>query len=133
MVSADTDFFKKVDQVDAVIGGDHGKGKLRMILMVLLRTNNPDDTIRKRFIVGKIECKKDTSDVLEKSLMKEQNEAMKAICEDKIFFVTTNPSTGEIRLRFASSVIEPGGRMFQFGHLYAVIWHSMLLFLARIT
>ena len=40
--------------------------------------------------------------------MKEHNEAMKDICKENIFFVTTNPNNGKIRLRFSLSEIEAG-------------------------
>ncbi len=52
----DADFAKQLTSVDMVVGGDHGKGKFRMVLMVLLRTNDTSKTRRRSFVVG--ECLK---------------------------------------------------------------------------
>ena len=65
--------------------------KFRIVLMILEQTDNPDEMIHKHFIVGEIECKKDTSEVLKKSLMKEHNEAMKAICKENRFLCNNQP------------------------------------------
>ena len=84
MVSADTDFFNKVYRFDLVFGSDNGKGKFRLVLMIILRIDNPVKTVCKRFIFGKIECMRDTAEVLKNYFMKEQNEPMEVICKEYI-------------------------------------------------
>ena len=47
IIAEDVKFFSQVIGVDIVVGGDHGKGKFRMVLMVVLRTANATKTKRK--------------------------------------------------------------------------------------
>jgi hypothetical protein len=74
------DSFKLLKHADIVVGGDpHGKGKFRMVMMPLLGFKNPAENKRQQFIVGEIDCKKDTSEVLKQTFMLEQNDALKRI------------------------------------------------------
>jgi hypothetical protein len=64
------------------IGGDHGKGAFQEGMELLL-TNQDDGTEYWREVVrlAEVECKKDTSDVLKKTVIKSLNEALDRMLE----------------------------------------------------
>jgi hypothetical protein len=124
----DEDSFKLLKHADIVVGGDHGKGKFRMVLMLLLRFTDPAKNKRHRFVVGEIDCKKDTSEVLKQTFMREQNAALKRITQFKRF-VGTRKDDGSLGLSFGdpgpteSLVAEKISRVFACGDLafYALV------------
>jgi hypothetical protein len=99
------EFLETVASVDFVVGGDHGKGKFRMVLMILLRTRDPEKFKKFRFTVGELQCKKDTADLLRRSFLPIQNKAIKNIVNGGWFLVYTT-NDGTVNLSF--STLAPG-------------------------
>ena len=98
----DTSFAELLEKVDLVVGGDHGKGKFRMVLMVLLRTTTKE-TRKRRYVVGEINCRKDTAHVLKETFLKKQNDALKTLVNGKRFAVYTK-ADGSLGLNFSSLI-----------------------------
>ena len=74
-----------------------------MVLMVLLRTDDTSQTRRRSFVVGEIDCKKDTSEILRNTFMVKQNAALKRIAaESKRFVVVTKPH-GSLGIAFGQA------------------------------
>jgi hypothetical protein len=76
---------------DLIVGDDHGKGRFRLVLMLILCLDG--DPIKKRFILGENDCKKDT--------MLEQNARLRKIAEGKLFIITKD-SEGQLGVVFTS-------------------------------
>ena len=53
---------QKMSSVDLIVGGDHGKGQFCVVLMLIIRTEN-NQHIKKRFIAGEIDCKKESVNI----------------------------------------------------------------------
>ena len=54
--------------VDMSFGGDHGKGRFRLVIKLIIRLDgNPP--IKKRFVLGEIDCKNDSVDILKNTFM----------------------------------------------------------------
>ena len=72
---------KPFQKVDIIVGGDHGQEKFHAYIKTILRDG--EDNILDMFVskVGHIDCKKDTYDVLKKSIAGPLNEAMKRLKE----------------------------------------------------
>jgi hypothetical protein len=84
--------------VDAVVGADHGQGEFRMILMILFRCEG-GKTIKYRFTVGELPCKKDTALVMKQSFMVKQNEALHRLNKEKKVILTSVPDEdGNLRI-----------------------------------
>eukprot|EP00957_Ditylum_brightwellii_P003259 248148-Ditylum_brightwellii.AAC.1 len=64
--------------------------------------NNPDETQKKRFIIGRIDCSKDTGEILKKTFMMKQHKAFQNICNNKQF-VVNKVEDGNLILGFEST------------------------------
>ena len=81
-----------------VVGRDHGKGKFRMVVIVLFR--GAEVTRSQRYICGEIDCKKDSSEVLKRTFLKRQNDSTKKIVAGKRFAVAKNAVAGKLTLYY---------------------------------
>ena len=82
------EFVKSLKSVDVLTGGDHGKGKFRMIATIVMRSSDPSKTFSRRFVCGVIDCNKETPDILKRSFIKKQNDALKRIVHGGRFAVS---------------------------------------------
>jgi len=55
-----------IDDVDLVLGGDHGQRKFRMVVKVIVRKNNMETIKSWPVKTGHIDCKKDNYHVIQK-------------------------------------------------------------------
>jgi hypothetical protein len=95
-----TPFIRQYDQADIVFGGDHGARRFRAVIKFILR-NKDDNTIEPYSVVihvGNVDCKKDTREVLEKTIGNELNESLKLIVGKVISFCCADPNTPMISL-----------------------------------
>jgi hypothetical protein len=69
--------------IDVVLGGDHGQGKFRSVIKIILRddTGKSVDTLVMK--VGHIDCTKDTYDVLKSSVAGPLNESIKELIDSE--------------------------------------------------
>ena len=71
---------QKMTSVDMIVGGDHGKGRFCLVLKLIIRLDG-DPPIKKRFVLGEIDCKKDSVDILKNTFMVQQNERLSSIAK----------------------------------------------------
>ena len=73
----------QLDNVDLVIGGDHGQRKFRMVLKIICRKE--DMSVIDSWVVkiGHIDCKKDTYDVLKQTIIPFINHDINKLIEQK--------------------------------------------------
>jgi hypothetical protein len=71
-------FMQQYNQADIVFGGDHGARRFRAVIKFILR--NKDDIAVEPYSVvihvGNIDCKKDTREILEKTIGTQLNESL---------------------------------------------------------
>ena len=87
LIGNDLSFPQNLSKVDIVVGGDHGKGRFRLVLMIFLRSKN-GITRSRRFVIGEIKCKKDYSEILRKTFILQQNDALDNVASGKRFIIT---------------------------------------------
>jgi len=93
-----------VKAVDLCIGGDHGAGRFRMLLKILLRfTSKP--AIVKRYEVANVLHSKDDIDVLHKTVLEKIIEGLRKIYDGGRFIVTMNEDR-QLNLSFSHSMSE---------------------------
>ncbi len=93
-----------VKVVDLCIGGDHGAGRFRMLLKILLRfTSKP--AIVKRYEVANVLHSKDDIDVLHKTVLEKIIEGLWKIYDGGRFIVTMNEDR-QLNLSFSHSSSE---------------------------
>ena len=68
-----------IQSVDLVIGGDHGQGKFRCVMKIILRDETGKNIDSYCIKIGHIDCDKDTYDVLKNSITGPLNEDIKLI------------------------------------------------------
>jgi hypothetical protein len=68
-----------------------------------LRTDDPSKTRRRSYVVGEIDCKKDTSEILRNTFMLHQNEALKRIGVDNKRFVVITKPDGSLGIAFGQA------------------------------
>ena len=70
---------KGIDNVDLVLGGDHGQGVFRALFKVIIRDQNK--VIIDSFVVkvGHIDCKKDTYEVLKNTIAPDLDNDLKEL------------------------------------------------------
>jgi hypothetical protein len=93
--------------VDIVVGGDHGQGKFRAVIKIILRY--VDVEVKTKMIVikaGHIEAKKDACEILKNTVTPEMNDAIKRIKQGgNVLRIFENAETGEIELTFSNDVL----------------------------
>ena len=129
-IDSNQEWLKDLSMADISIGGDHGKGRFRLVLMVFLRSASGLAWSR-RFVIGEITCRKDTDDILRKTFMLKQGEALKRISEEGRFIVTRDNESRRLGLHFtylppesnATVVADVPSRIFVCGDLafYALV------------
>ena len=86
------------ESVDLVIGGDHGQGKFRSVMKVILRNRYGKNVNHFCIKVNHIDCEKDIYEVLKKSIAAPLNADIKFINESKHIQVLTDIITKEVSL-----------------------------------
>ena len=86
------------ESVYLVIGGDHGQGKFRSVMKVILRNRYGKNVNHFCIKVNHIDCEKDTYEVLKKSIAAPLNADIKFINESKHIQVLTDIITKEVSL-----------------------------------
>ena len=86
------------ESVDLVIGGDHGQGKFRSVMKVILRNRYGKNVNHFCIKVNHIDCEKDTYEVLKKSIAAPLNADIKSINESKHIQVLTDIITKAVCL-----------------------------------
>jgi hypothetical protein len=78
--------------IDVVLGGDHGQGKFRSVIKIILRDDaglSVDTLVMK---VGHIDCTKDTYEVLKSSVAGPLNDSLKEVIESGALQVIRDPN-----------------------------------------
>ena len=88
--SIDMDSFTSID---LVIGGDHGQGKFRCVMKVILRGTDGKNVNSSCLKVGHIDCDKDTYDVLKNSITTPLNNDIKEIMSKRTVNIVSEIST----------------------------------------
>ena len=85
----------EVTRVDFVIGGDHGIGAFRLCIRVIIKLIS-GELIHKTVQVAKVVCKKDSADILEKTILPLLTNHLKQINDSKLVIMNaTNELSGE--------------------------------------
>ena len=77
---------QQVERIGFVIGADHGKDAFRVCFRCTVKLFGSDKLIYKTASVGSVYCNKDTSDIVEKTILNWLTEDMKKIHESKMVF-----------------------------------------------
>jgi hypothetical protein len=78
---------KKIASIDIVLGGDHGQGKFRAVIKIIMRFVGAGvEPIVVVIKVGHIEAKKDTYRMLLNAVTPSMNEAIKRIKQGGVYF-----------------------------------------------
>ena len=96
----------KMTGVDMIVEGDHGKGRFRLVLMLIIRLSNIPP-VKTRFVLGEIDCRKDSVDILKKTFMMQQNENLRIIAKGKHFTITKDGG-GKLFVAFVVPAIADG-------------------------
>jgi hypothetical protein len=73
-----------INNVDLVLGGDHGQRKFRMVVKVVVRKVSMEAIDSWPVKIGHIDCKKDSYDVLQSTIAPHLNNDLKTIKESKL-------------------------------------------------
>ena len=90
----------KLVRVDFSTGGDHGKGRFRQLLTLVLRFEDKADTITRRYVIGEIDSGKDSTKILKKTFMIDLNERLKGLASGE-FIVTQDGDDGKYSVEFS--------------------------------
>jgi hypothetical protein len=78
-IAADKAALGRLKSMDVVLGGDHGQGKFRSVIKIVLRDEAGKQVHSMVMKVGHIDCTKDTYDVLKLSIAGPLNESMQEV------------------------------------------------------
>ena len=92
--------YDSVQSIDLVIGGDHGQGKFRSVMKIILRNASGKNIDSFCVKIGHIDCDKDTYHVLKNSVTKPLNDDIKAITDSGSVQFITNLTTKEKSIVF---------------------------------
>jgi len=79
-----------LESVDIATGGDHGGGRFRMLLKLLLRFGENKATIKKLFEIANVEHSKDDINVLKNTVLDKVVEGLRAINDGSRFIVRSD-------------------------------------------
>ena len=97
---------QKMTSVDMIVGGDHEKGRFRLVLKLIIRLDG-DPPIKKRFVLGEINCKKDSVDNLKNTFMFQQNKRLSSIANGE-YFTITKDGEGNLGVMFTKAPVPEG-------------------------
>jgi hypothetical protein len=80
-ITTDEAALGQLQSMDVVLGGDHGQGKFRSVIKIILRDGAGKQVDTMVMKVGHIDCTKDTYDVLKSSVAGPLNESMKEVID----------------------------------------------------
>jgi hypothetical protein len=75
-MATDEGALSSLKSMDVVLGGDHGQGKFRSVIKIILRDNDGKQVTSMVMKVGHIDCTKDTYEVLKSSVAGPLNELL---------------------------------------------------------
>jgi hypothetical protein len=78
-IAADDSALGMLKSIDVVLGGDHGQGKFRSVIKIILRNDDGKQVDSMVMKVGHIDCMKDTYDILKSSVAGPLNESMEEV------------------------------------------------------
>jgi hypothetical protein len=88
-----------VSSIDMSVGGDHGGGRFRVALILVIRFKDPNKPFRRRvFIHGEIDSNKDKAELLRHTFLPKINTEMKKIMEHENIWFSVND--GKLSLSF---------------------------------
>ena len=91
----DTITIDSVESLDLVIGGDHGQGKFRSVMKIILRNQDLKNVNQFCIKIDHIDCEKDTYEVLRDSITSPLNTDITTINEAGYIRVLKNLITEE--------------------------------------
>ena len=97
---------QNMTSIDMIVGGDHGKGCFRLVLMLIIRIDG-HPPINNRCLLGEIDCKKDSVDILKNTFMVQQNERLRSISKGE-YFTITKDGEGKLGVMFTKSPVPEG-------------------------
>jgi hypothetical protein len=78
---SDDDILATIKGVDIVFGGDHGQGKFRSLIKIIVRGGGGKKMTSMVVKVGHIDCKKDTYDVIKRSIAGPLNDSFAKVID----------------------------------------------------
>jgi hypothetical protein len=78
-ITTDEAALARLKSIDVVLGGDHGQGKFRSVIKIILRDNEGKMVDTMVMKVGHIDCQKDTYEVLRSSVAGPLNQSMQEV------------------------------------------------------
>jgi hypothetical protein len=81
---SDENMMNEINNVDLVLGGDHGQRKFRMVVKVVVRKGSMKAIDSWPVKIGHIDCKKDSYHVLQSTIAPHLNNDLKTIKESKL-------------------------------------------------
>ena len=97
---------QKMTSVDMIVEVYHGKGLFCLVLMLVIRLDG-DPPIKKIFLLGEIDCKKYSVDILKNTFMVQQNERFISIAKGE-YFTITKYSEGKLGFMFTKAPVHEG-------------------------
>jgi hypothetical protein len=94
------DNVSKLVSVDFSTGGDHGKGRFRQIITLVLRFEDKSDTITRRYVIGEIDSGKDSTKILKETFLIDLNDRLKRLASG-VFNVTRDGDDGKYGVEFS--------------------------------
>ena len=73
---------KGIDNIDLVLGGDHGARRFRMLFKVICRNENMEKLDEFKVKVAHIDCKKDTYNIMRETISPSLNEDLKELMNE---------------------------------------------------
>jgi hypothetical protein len=78
-IAADDSALGMLKSIDVVLGGDHGQGKFRSVIKIILGDDDGKQVDSMVMKVGHIDCVKDTYDILKSSVVGPLNESIEEV------------------------------------------------------
>ena len=68
-----------ISTIDILIGADHGQGALRAVTKFILQDRNKKILVKQEYSLAEVQCKKDNSDLVNRTIGPHINNALKRI------------------------------------------------------
>jgi hypothetical protein len=81
-----------VKSFDIAIGGDHGKGRFRLALILIIRFHSVTEFLRRVFVHGEIDSAKDKASILHDTFLEKFDAEITKIVQHKKFWLYQSPS-----------------------------------------
>lgn len=118
----------QLSHVDICVGGDHGAGRFRMLLKLLLRFHPGKETIIRRFEVANVSHSKDDIDILNTTVLQRVVMGLENIHNGGRFIVSSSEEADKLELSFDE---EPVNRQVYFNVPISIFINGDLKFFAQ--